>query len=226
MPKERSVSGGLSACGNAQAGDQRWAHFRFSVVGPLLAAPPGPGELRGELKRLARKNWCDPITGQPVTFGASTIERWYYQARHEPHDPVGVLVRKIREDQGTHPSLSIPLRNELAQQYRQHPNWSYQLHSDNLAVRVEQDPRLGSMPSVETIRRYMKAHGLLKRRRLGGRKRTAGAEAAEQRFEDREIRSYESEYVNALWLMQSSALCEPNSQDPAKKQVLALVYFA
>ena len=189
MPKERSVSGG----------DQRWAHFRFSVVGPLLAAPPGPGELRGELKRLAGKQWRHPVSGQPVTFGASTIERWYYQARREVHDPVGVLARKIREDQGTHPSLSIPLRHELAEQYRQHPDWSYQLHSDNLAVRVEQAPRLGSMPSVETIRRYMKAHGMLKRRRLGGRKRTAGAAAAERRFEDREIRSYESEYVNALW---------------------------
>jgi transposase InsO family protein len=189
MPKERSVSGG----------DQRWAHFRFSVVGALLAAPPGPGELRGELKRLARKNWRHPITGQWVKFGVSTIERWYYQARHEPRDPLGVLARKIREDQGTHPSLSIPLRNELAAQYRQHPDWSYQLHSDNLAVCVEQDPRLGSMPSVETIRRYMKAHGMLKRRRLGGRRHTAGAEAAEQRFEDREIRSYECEYVNGLW---------------------------
>jgi len=45
----------------------------------------------------------------------------------------------------------------------------------------------------------MKAHGMLKRRRLGGRRYTAGAEAAEQRFEDREIRSYECEYVNVLW---------------------------
>jgi len=189
MPKERSVSGG----------DQRWAHFRFSVVGPLLAAPPQRGELQGELKRLAGKKWRHPISGEWVSFGASTIERWYYQALREPTDPVGVLGRKIRADQGTHPSLSIPLREVIALQYRQHPNWSYQLHSDNLAVRAEQDPRLGSMPSVETVRRYMKAHGLLKRRRLGGRKRTAGAEAAEQRFESLEIRSYESEYVNALW---------------------------
>jgi len=190
MPEEQSVSAG---------GDQRWARFRFSVVGPLLAAPPGPGELRGELQELAKKLWRHPITGEWTRFGASTIERWYYRALRERNDPLGVLARKIRDDHGTHPSLSAPLRNELARQYRQHPQWSYRLHSDNLAVRVEQDPRLGPMPSYESIRRYMKAHGMLKRKRLGGRRRTAGAAAAEARFEDREVRSYESEYVNALW---------------------------
>ncbi len=189
MPDEERVS----------KGDQRWARLRFSIVGPLLAAPPPRGELRNELKRLASRQWVHPITGQWVRFGISTIERWYYRALRERHDPVGVLGRKIREDQGTHPSLSLPMRNELARQYRQHPDWSYQLHSDNLAVRVEQDARLGAMPSYESIRRYMQAHGMHKRRRLGGRRRTAGAEAAEARFEDREIRSYESQYVNALW---------------------------
>lgn len=183
----------------AKAGDQRWAHFRFSVVGPLLAAPPKKGQLRGELKRLARKHWRHPVTGDWVVFGASTIERWYYQAQRSPKDPVGVLSRKIREDQGTHPSLSLPLRAALEAQFRQHRDWSYKLQADNLAVRVKQDPGLGEMPSYESVRRYMKAHGLHKRRRLGGKRQSAGAEAAEQRFENLEIRSYESAYVNALW---------------------------
>ena len=189
MPEARKVS----------RSDQRWAHFRFSVIGPLLASPPGRGDLRGELQRLAAKTWRHPVTGQRVQFGASTIERWYYRALREATDPVGVLGRKIREDHGTHPSLSVALREAIRSQYRQHPDWSYQLHADNLAVRVEQDPRLGPMPSCGSVRRYMKAHGLLKRRRLGGRRRTAGAERAEQRFEDREVRSYENEYVNGLW---------------------------
>ncbi len=200
MPGGRGVSKGLAGMQQASpAGDQRWAHFRFSVVGPLLAAPPGKGELGGELKRLARKRWRHPITGEWVVFGASTIERWYYQARRSPKDPVGVLSRKIREDQGTHPSLSLALRPLIDAQYRQHRDWSYKLQCDNLAVRVAQDPGLGEMPSYESVRRYMQAHGMLKRRRLGGKRRTAGSEAAEQRFEDLEIRSYESAYVNALW---------------------------
>ncbi|MFC1462594.1 DDE-type integrase/transposase/recombinase [Verrucomicrobiota bacterium] len=188
MPNNQSVCGG----------DERWAQFRFSVIGPLLAAPPEAGELRGELKRLAAKNWRHPITGQWTLFGASTIERWYYRALREPRDPVGVLARKIREDSGTHPSMSIELREALHAQYKEHPDWSYQLHADNLRVLAKENPVLGSMPSYVTLRRYMKRAGLIKRKRRG-RGHTAGVIKAEKRFEDLEIRSYESEYVNALW---------------------------
>ena len=34
---------------------ERWAHFRFAVVGELLAAPPARGRLRAELERLAAR---------------------------------------------------------------------------------------------------------------------------------------------------------------------------
>jgi len=188
MPNNESVCGG----------DERWAQFRFSVIGPLLAAPPEAGELREELKRLSKKKWRHPITGEWTRFGQSTIERWYYRALKEPRDPVGVLARKIREDSGTHPSLSVELRNTLHAQYKEHPDWSYQLHADNLAVLEKENPALGSMPSYVTVRRYMKSVGLIKRKRRG-RGHTQGVVKAEARFENLEIRSYESEYVNALW---------------------------
>jgi len=178
--------------------EEKWAHFRFSVIGPLLAAPSERGELKEELESLAGKKWRHPVTAQWVQFGLSTIERWYYRALREPKDPVGVLGRKIRQDCGTHPSLSSELRGMLLEQYRQHPSWSYQLHVDNLAVLVEQDPKFGAMPSYPSVRRFMKAHGLLKRPRRG-RGNTPGTEAAEKRFEHYEIRSYESQYANALW---------------------------
>ena len=54
------------------------------------------------------------------------------------------------------------------------------------------------MPSYSTLRRFLKARGLCKRRRVTSR-RTAGAERAEARLNDREVRSYEAEYVNGLW---------------------------
>jgi transposase InsO family protein len=48
------------------------------------------------------------------------------------------------------------------------------------------------------VRRFFKAHGLYKRRRLTSR-RTEGAERAEARLSAREVRSYEAEYVGGLW---------------------------
>ena len=178
--------------------DQRWAHFRFSVVGPLLAAPPPQGELQAQLASLAAKQWRHPITSEPCRFGLSTIERWYYQALHEQNDPVGALVRKIREDNGKHPSCSAQLVLALAKQYNDHKSWSYKLHFDNLAVLVKADERLGPLPSYPSVCRYLRAHGMHKRQRLSSR-RTAGVENAEQRIADFEIRSYESAYCNALW---------------------------
>lgn len=56
----------------------RWARLRFSVVGPLLSAPPDSGQLQVELAILAKKQWRHPITGLPTTFAPSTIERWFY----------------------------------------------------------------------------------------------------------------------------------------------------
>jgi len=182
----------------ATGGKQKWAHFRFSVIGPLLAAPPERGELKVAIEDLSDKMWLHPISGDWTNFGASTIERWYYRAFREPNDPVGVLARKVREDCGTHPSLSTELRELLTNQYRQHPSWSYQLHADNLAALAALDPKQGKAPSYPSVLRFMQAHGLIKRPRRG-RGHTAGVVAAEQRFEDFEIRSYESEYVNALW---------------------------
>ena len=77
---------------------ERWARLRFSVIGQLLAAPPQKGALRGELEKLAAREWRHPTTGEPVRFGTSTIERWYYRAVKEQHDPLGVLRRKVRTD--------------------------------------------------------------------------------------------------------------------------------
>ena len=125
-----------------------WANLRFSIVGPLLAAPPAQGELQGQLEQLAAKHWIHPITGQPTRFGVSTIQRWYYAARAEKIDPVGVLRRKIRKDAGQQPSLNEEIRRIIEAQYSAHKRWSYQLHFDNLAVVVEENPHYGAMPSL------------------------------------------------------------------------------
>src|SRR5688572_28004194 len=100
---------------------ERWANFRFSVVGVLLAAPPPKGSLRTQLRRLAVRQWRHPITGAPVNFGLSTIERWFRRAKNERQDPVRVLRRKVRKDLGCQGSMSPAIRQALISQYASHP---------------------------------------------------------------------------------------------------------
>ncbi len=177
---------------------ERWAHLRFSVVGQLLAAPPDKGELRATITMLSQRTWQHPTTGEPARFGFSTIERWYYRALRERADPVGVLRRKVRVDAGLQHAVSDAVRQAVVAQYAAHKSWSIQLHHDNLAALAETQPGLKPVPSYPTLRRFMKANGLDKRRRLSSRT-TDGADRAEARIVDREIRSYEAEYVNGLW---------------------------
>ena len=177
---------------------ESWAHLRFSVVGQLLAAPPAKGELRCELEKLAARTWLHPTNGEPVQFGLSTVERWYYLAARERRDPVGVLRRKVRKDAGRQGSLGEAIKAALQAQYGAHKSWSVQLHHDNLMALSEAKPEMAPVPSYSTVRRFLAANGLFKRRRLTSR-RTEGAERAEARLESREVRSYEAEYVNGLW---------------------------
>jgi transposase InsO family protein len=167
------------------------------VIGPLLSAPPPRGQLRQALEQLADKVWKHPVHGREVRLAVATIERWYYKARKEPHDPVGVLRRAVRKDAGKI-SLPPPLAERLARQHHDYPHWTYQLHYDNLAAQVKADPSLGKLPSYSTIRRYMKSRGLARRRRQQAKGRPGEARAARRR-QAREIRSYEAEYVGSLW---------------------------
>jgi len=174
----------------------RWAHLRFSIIGALLAAPPARGELTEEITRLATKWWKHPMTGQPVRFGFSTIEKWLHKSRGERTDPVAVLRRRVRKDSGRQRLMSPKQREALTVQYRLHRRWSYQLHADNLAALCAEDKTLGRVPSYATVRRYMKAHGHV---RVKVKRGTPGAERAQARLDKREVRSFENEYVNGLW---------------------------
>ncbi|MGH6692807.1 MAG: DDE-type integrase/transposase/recombinase, partial [Gammaproteobacteria bacterium] len=176
----------------------RWAQWRFAVVGPLLAAPPEKGQLQAALTELAARVWEHPIRREPVRFARSTLERWYYHARHAPVDPVGRLRRRLRSDAGQQPSLTERLRQVLRTQYGAHRSWSYQLHFDNLRALVTATPALGPLPSYATVRRYMQGQGLLRQRRHTARDRP-GSDRIDAARHPREVRSYEVEYVGGLW---------------------------
>ena len=171
----------------------RWARLRFAIIGPLLAAPPPPGELGAALGALAAKAWRHPFTGLEIRFGVSTLERWFYAARHAA-DPVQALRNQVRRDIGRFPSLSAEAVQALTTLYREHPGWTAQLHHDNLRVTLAAAGV--KCPSYPSVRRYLKAQGLVRQRTP--KRATDGAMAARDRLEQREVRSYEVAHVLQL----------------------------
>jgi putative transposase len=172
---------------------ERWARLRFAIIGPLLAAPPAPGELHGALAELGARTWRHPSTGLDIRFGLSTLERWYYAARRAA-DPVTALRKRARRDVGQFTSVSLQTVETLRAQYGQHPGWTAQLHHDNLKVILTAAG--AECPSYPSVRRYLKAHGLVRKR--APRSDAWGAREARDRLEQREVRSYELEHVLAL----------------------------
>ena len=172
----------------------RWAHLRFSIIGPLLAAPAQAGELQSQLALFAAKTWRHPTTGADITFSVCSLERWYYAAR-KAADPVAVLKNRLRGDIARFPSLSQTVIDALVAQYREHAGWSAQLHFDNLRATFKgSDTAVASYP---TVRRYLLAQGMFRQARP--KRATAGAFAARDRLERLEVRSFEVDHVGALW---------------------------
>jgi transposase InsO family protein len=173
-----------------------WERFRFAIIGPLLAAPPQAGELQGQLRVLAQKQWihpCDPT--RHLRVSRSTIERWYYKALRSKN-PVDALKRRKRADYRKTRVVSPTVLALLEQQYQQNPHWSVQLHHDNLRAVAHEDAKL-VIPSYSTLLRVMRSRGWRTRQRL--KRNTDGAMQAQQRLQEREVRSFEVDHVNALW---------------------------
>lgn len=172
-----------------------WERFRFAVIGPLLASPPEKGQLRKELQALAEKQWVHPIDQHRThQVSVSTLERWYYKAL-KASNPVDSLKRTARADTGKSRVVCAKIQQLLEQQYHQYPHWSIQLHYDNLTLSAKQEGI--NIPSYSTILRLMRINGWRKVRRP--LRSTKGAIDAQRRLQEREVRSYEVDYVNALW---------------------------
>jgi len=176
---------------------QRWAHFRFSVIGRLLSCPPQKGQLQSAIDELAQKTYQHPINAnQQMQIGSSTIERWYYKARRAP-DPIAALGRKIRSDVGIRWSVSDTLLAALKAQYEAHRRWNVQLHYDNLVVLAQEQPQLKPVPSYKTVLRCMRDNGWLRTHEPA--QPSPGQQQAAQRLQSREVRSYEVSHVHGLW---------------------------
>ena len=173
-----------------------WERFRFAIIGPLLAAPPEVGDLQAQFRVLAQKQWihpCDPT--RHLRVSRSTIERWYYKALRSKN-PVDALKRRKRTDYRKTRSVSTAVLALLEQQYHQNPHWSVQLHHDNLRAVALDDTKL-VIPSYSTLLRVMRSRGWQTCQRP--KRNTDGAMQAQQRLQEREVRSFEVDHVNALW---------------------------
>ena len=181
-----------------QSPQERWARFRFAVVGPLLSAPPAPGELKTALEALSQKSFQHPIfEGRKIRLARSTIERWFYMARNAPN-PIEALRRCVRKDAGRFKAMDPRIAEALYAQYREFPYWTYKLHHDNLAALLLSHPNLGALPSYPSLVRFMKAKGLLRTKRTRNERRP-GLAKARDRLDRREVRSFEVDHVGGLW---------------------------
>ena len=176
---------------------QRWARFRFSVIGELLACPPEKGQLQTAIRRLSQNSYQHPIDpDRRIAFGASTIERWYYKAK-AASDPISALGRKIRTDAGRRWSMHEAFVAALKSQYRQHPRWNVQLHYDNLVALAEEKSQLKPLPSYKSVLRCMQDNGWMRSRQPA--RPSPGQLRAARRLERREVRSYQVAHVHGLW---------------------------
>ena len=177
---------------------ERIGEFRLKIIGGLLASPPVQGDLKKQLSTLANKPWLHPLSGESLYYSIPTLERWYYQAKKVKQNSMNGLATIRRNDKGQFKSLNQGICEALKKQYDAHDSWSIQLHYDNLLVTIEQDNLTSSVPSYSSILRYMKAHSMTRKSKRKG-PNSPGAKKAARRLEQREVRSYEIDYVNGLW---------------------------
>ena len=176
---------------------QRWAQFRFSVIGELLSSPPHKGQLQKSLQRLSEGTYQHPIDeNRQIGIGRSTIEKWYYRAKGAP-DPISALGRKIRSDAGIRWSMSDALLATLKTQYETHRRWNVQLHYDNLVALAQERKELKPIPSYKTVLRCMRDNGWFRTHEPANPSR--GQRMAAERLERREVRSFEVSHVHGLW---------------------------
>lgn len=167
------------------------AHFRFAIIGGLLAAPPARGELGSTISELATREWRDPVDGRILSFSAKTIEAWYYRAKNAGTTPVGALRRRVRGDRGQSVALSPDMEARLRAIRSDHSRWTMRLVHDELVAQLEEQLECPEPPSYSTTKRFMIQNGLKRKKKPKGKTTTEHTA--------RETRRFEVDRVNALW---------------------------
>jgi transposase len=130
----------------------KWAQFRLAVIGSLIFSPIERGRLGRELTRLAEKEWVHPTSGNVFSLSYSTIERWYYQARKNPNDPLAAL-DNIRSDAEAPRSLPIQAQNYIQGQVSKGHIYPFTEYHRRV-VEMTKTHGWGRPPSYYVVRRY------------------------------------------------------------------------
>ena len=98
---------------------QQIALFRYSVIAPLESGSSDPSISNREFfRRAAKLSYTDP-DGKPVSFGASTIEKWH--RTYKKHGFEG-LMPQSRKDEGQSRVLDDDIKSQATFLLKEHPS--------------------------------------------------------------------------------------------------------
>ncbi len=130
------------------------ARFRAEIIGHLARADLAWGELGSAFEELSQKRFRPPGSKISRTYGASTLERWYYAYKD---GGLAALRPKERADRGHGRALTDQMRELICDIRRDHPTASVPLILDTL---VRQGRLDADAVSPSTVRRLLRRRGL------------------------------------------------------------------
>jgi putative transposase len=152
--------------------------WRFSVLGPLVSAELGHGDVAQLCQEAARRNYRRP-DGRHVTLQPRTIQAWHYRFQQEG---LAGLAPKGRTDCGRSRSIAPALAEQLVALKREKPRRSIR----RLIRMLEREGtvRRGEL-SRSSVHRLLRAHGVSTR---------------PPREEEKERRAFRHRYAGDCWM--------------------------
>ena len=136
---------------------QRIALWRYQIIAPLLALVGPRGILRRTIRQLASRTHDHPLRG-PIKIGYGTIEEWFYVYKKRGLDG---LIPKPRRDRGRSRCIDDALSEKIETLAKGQPDLDGPgLLAELRAQRTRGEP----VPSLSSLYRFLRTHGLDQRR--------------------------------------------------------------
>lgn len=126
------------------------ALWRYQVIAPLLSLDRKRGSLKREILRICSLEHQHPYRGL-VRLAFATVEEWYYAYRHES---LAGLMSRGRRDRGRSRRIDAELSEKIQVLAEDHPEL------DGPGILAELKAAGIEPPSLSTLYRFLRAHGL------------------------------------------------------------------